>query len=395
MRFIDVEKADITLPEFVNRAPTEEDCAWLIDEDTTLVADGVPVLVYQTNAGDPAETARIGQLLQRIPYDKTVRVKKLVTQSRTIGFQPRSTIRRDFCTTAKLATEDPELHGLLCAYAAKAVGVYQASGPEILERHMAKVGEKVREEFVIPGTPFTSGIVNKNNPLMYHFDGGNDHDVWSAMFCLRDKTEGGRLALPEFGLKFAIANNSLLMFDGQKLLHGVTPILAGGKGAYRFTVVYYSRREMWNCLPLDAEVARTRRSCRASLTPVGFTPSAATAQGAVEGAGTSKLAVPLHLISDGLEGPPIGPQCRPGCVKDLPLQLRHDGGHPLRGLIPLQGGNRRGLGIGAVGIGVVVGAVMDNPDEEIGPVDGRGAVGGLDFVHGALLRASRIPLGEV
>lgn len=258
MRYVEVERREVHLPAFVNRQPAEDDCAWLVEEDTTLIEAGVPLVVYQTNAGDPAETARIGQLLRGIPYDRTVRVKKLVTQSRTIGFQPRSTIRRDFCTTAKLAHESPELHGLLCAYAAKAVGVYQATGPEILARHLAKVGEKVREEFVIPGTPFTSGIVNKNNPLMYHFDGGNDHDVWSAMFCFRDKTAGGRLALPEFGLKFNIANNSLLMFDGQKVLHGVTPIIGEGKGAYRFTVVYYSRREMWNCLPLDDEVARIR-----------------------------------------------------------------------------------------------------------------------------------------
>lgn len=258
MRFIEVERHDLNLEEFVNRAPAEADCDYTVTEDTTLMVEGVPLLVYKEL--DPAEYPQgdIAARLQRIKYDHTVRVKKLVTQSRTIGFQPRSTIRRDYCTAAKLAYEDPTLHGLLCDYAARAVDQYREYGPQTFQRHQETVAERVREEYIIPGTPFTSGIVNKNNPLLYHFDGGNDHDVWSCMFCFRDRTEGGMLAVPEFNLKFALKDNSLLMFDGQKLLHGVTPIIAKGRGAYRFTVVYYSRREMWNCLPLSEEVARIR-----------------------------------------------------------------------------------------------------------------------------------------
>lgn len=260
MRYVEVERRELELTDFINRAPAEDDCDLVVDDDTTLVADGVPLVVYRTNMGDPEETDRIAAGLMGLKYDHTVRVKKLITQSRTIGYQPRSTIRRDFCTSAKLATEAPELHGLLCAYAGRAVAEYQERNPELLAKHLGVVNQRVLPEYVIPGTPFTSGIVNKNNPLFYHFDGGNDHDVWSAMFCFRSKTTGGMLAVPEFNLKFAIADRSLLMFDGQKLLHGVTPIIGEGRGAYRFTVVYYSRREMWNCLPLDAEVARIRQA---------------------------------------------------------------------------------------------------------------------------------------
>jgi hypothetical protein len=260
MRYVEVERRDIDLAAYANRAPAEGDCALIVDDDTTLVSDGVPLLVYKTAAGDPAESEAIAQRLLRLPFDHTVRVKKLVTQSRTIGYQPRSTIRRDFCTAAKLAHEDPDLHARLCGYARRAVAQYQTYGPDLLAKHRETVAARVRPEYIIPGTPFTSGIVNKNNPLFYHFDGGNDHDVWSAMFCFRRKTGGGLLAVPEFNLKFAIADNSLLMFDGQKLLHGVTPILGEGRGAYRFTVVYYSRREMWQCLPLGAEVARIRQA---------------------------------------------------------------------------------------------------------------------------------------
>lgn len=258
MRYLELERAELDLTQFVNRAPAEEDCAEVISEDTTIVCEGVPLVVYRTNVGTEAEGRDIAARLRVLKYDKTVRTKKLLTQSRTIGFQPRNTIRRDFCTAAKMAWEEPETHALLCEYARRAVAEYQLYGPDLLDRHMATVDERVREEFRIPGTPFTSGIVNKNNPLFYHFDSGNDHDVWSCMFGFRGKTGGGRLALPEFGVKVEIADRSLLMFDGQKILHGVTPIIGQGRGAYRFTVVYYSRREMWNCLPLDEEVARIR-----------------------------------------------------------------------------------------------------------------------------------------
>lgn len=260
MRFIEVRRTELNLSDFVNRAPAEADCATLVNEDTTLVEDGVPLVVYKRNIGNPAEARAIAARLLKVKYARSVRAKKLLTQSRTIGFQPRSTIRRDYCTAAKLSWEEPETHDLLCEFARRAVTEYQAYSPELLAKHMAVVEERVREEFRIPGTPFTSGIINKNNPLFYHFDGGNDHDVWSCMFCFREKTEGGHLAVPEFGLKFAIEDNSLLMFDGQKLLHGVTPIIGLGRGSYRFTVVYYSRREMWKCLPLDEEVARIRQN---------------------------------------------------------------------------------------------------------------------------------------
>lgn len=258
MRYVELERREIDLTQFAHRAPAEEDCAEVIAEDTTILVAGVPLVVYRTNIGTEHEAADIATRLQQVKYARTVRTTKLLTQSRTLGFQPRNTIRRDFCTAAKLAWEEPETHARLCDYARKAVAEYQAYGAELLEKHLSVVEDRVREEFRIPGTPFTSGIVNKNNPLFYHFDSGNDHDVWSCMFCFRGKTDGGMLALPEFGVKVAIANRSLLMFDGQQILHGVTPILGRGRGAYRFTVVYYSRREMWNCLPLDEEVARIR-----------------------------------------------------------------------------------------------------------------------------------------
>lgn len=69
---------------------------------------------------------------------------------------------------------------------------------------------------------------------------------------------GGHLSCPEYGLGFKLKNNSLLMFDGQSILHGVTPIQKKSASAYRYSIVYYSLQQMWKCMSVDEELARIR-----------------------------------------------------------------------------------------------------------------------------------------
>ena len=105
---------------------------------------------------------------------------------------------------------------------------------------------------------FTSGIVNHNNPLKYHFDSGNYNGVWSAMFAFKRDIEGGHLACPEIDVAFKCSNFSLVMFDGQSILHGVTPIKKMKPDAVRYTVVYYSLKAMWSCDSPSDELERMR-----------------------------------------------------------------------------------------------------------------------------------------
>jgi len=75
--------------------------------------------------------------------------------------------------------------------------------------------------------------------------------VWSNMLGFKRHCEGGYLAVPEYDLALEIADNSLSMFDGQNLLHGVTPMRLTSDGAHRFTIVFYSLKGVWQCLPVD------------------------------------------------------------------------------------------------------------------------------------------------
>jgi len=106
---------------------------------------------------------------------------------------------------------------------------------------------------------FTSGIVNENNPLKYHFDTGNFKDVFSCMVVFKNGVENGFLSLPEYDVGFQLPNNSIFLFDGQGILHGVTPITRQTPESYRYSVVYYSLKRMWQCLEIDEELARIRK----------------------------------------------------------------------------------------------------------------------------------------
>ena len=152
----------------------------------------------------------------------------------------------------------PQEHAAVIKYGIQISGLYSQFTPEVYEQHMAITKEKVLDEWAIRNTPFTSGIINKNNPLKYHFDSGNFKNVYSCMAVFKRGTKGGFLSMPEYGVGVSLPHNSVFMFDGQSVLHGVTPITKESPTDTRYSIVYYSLQQIWNCLPLSEEIARIR-----------------------------------------------------------------------------------------------------------------------------------------
>lgn len=146
----------------------------------------------------------------------------------------------------------------MCDFGRKMTGIYRAMAPERSARH-AKLLEEVLPDYVIPGTLFTSGIVNRNNPLNYHFDKGNFDGVMSCMAVFRRLIKGGDLVVPELGVGFRLEDHTYLLFDGQRYLHGVTPIRRMNSTSYRYSVVYYSLRSMARCESPEAEMKKARK----------------------------------------------------------------------------------------------------------------------------------------
>lgn len=216
-------------------------------------------MVSYLELGDALDSTQLVEALKRIEYNTQARTGGMISQSRVFGALPRNTIRRDFCTSASLANEQPEEHTLVCQYAERINTYYREVNAALFGVHDQTTQDKVEPEYRIKNSVFTSGIINKNNPLPYHYDSGNFVDVWSAMLVFKHQTEGGHLCVPELDARFELKNNSLFLFDGQGLLHGVTPIVKLTPDAHRFSIVYYSMRQMWNCAPLSDELIRIRK----------------------------------------------------------------------------------------------------------------------------------------
>jgi hypothetical protein len=256
MKTIEVGFKNLDLKEYRNRSAKEEDFERLIDEDAIITLNGKKLIVYIAKL--EKRLPRLVDALKRVKYDTSTRTNGLVTTSKIFGFAPRNVIRNHPCRAAKFASDQPQEHDLVAQAAYIAEGEYRKHHPEMAERHFEIANTKVRKEYRIGKTMFTSGIINHNNPLRYHFDTGNFEGVASAMFAFKDGIDGGYLSVPEVGLGFACKDHSLTIFDGQALLHGVTPITKLKPNSTRFTVVFYSLKQLWNCETNVDEISKLR-----------------------------------------------------------------------------------------------------------------------------------------
>jgi len=262
MQHLSVTRRTIDLKEF-KRGAVEADCETLISETTTVIEDGRVVAVYYAKLQEPL-IEKIRAALPLVPTVKDIRTSGLVTNSRIFGFAPRNVLRKHPCRAVSFAAENPAVHATIAAGAEVVARYYEQSMPELAAEHKRLAEEHVRPEFRLGQTMFTSGIVNRNNPLQYHFDSGNFNNCCSAMLGFKSDIAGGQLCVPELNIRFEIADRSLLLFDGQGLLHGVTPIQLLSPKALRFTIVYYALRQMWNCETITDELIRQREK-RASI----------------------------------------------------------------------------------------------------------------------------------
>lgn len=252
-------KDDFNPKKYVKRTAIESDYTTLIKEPCKLIDKdtGELVGVYIVMPNTPT---KLLQSILTVKYDKNKRIQGLITNSRVFGYHPREKIRHDFCASHSLAKEMPIQHKIICEFAHELTKYYKKYCGEIFNEHLAKTKEKILPEWTIKGTPFSSGIVNKNNMLHYHYDAGNFKDVYSNMVGFKSNIKGGYLSIPEYDIGLEISNNSIVLFNGQKILHGVTPIKKMNENAYRYTIVYYTLKGMWKCEPLTKELARIKQS---------------------------------------------------------------------------------------------------------------------------------------
>jgi len=260
MQTLVLEKKKIDLREFVQRRANESDCETLLKDEFRLIdkESQKVVCLYIKPSEDAKALDDIFECCTEVKYQESYRTSGLKTTSRIFGYNPRNAIRKDFCSITSFATEQPNQHAKIMSGGAIAAKHYALHNSELYAEHLKTTTERVVEDYRHADVPFTSGIINDNNPLCYHFDSGNFKDVWSAMIVLKKDIGGGYLSMPEYGVMCEVKDKSIFYFDGQSILHGVTPITKLRPDSRRFSIVYYSLRAMWNCAPLREEIARAR-----------------------------------------------------------------------------------------------------------------------------------------
>jgi hypothetical protein len=158
---------------------------------------------------------------------------------------------------SRLDREEPELVALVHRLGVQAWATTAAAMPTAARGHEA-AAEAIARCWWLGGAPWTSGIINVNNALPYHTDGGNISGTLSAMLALRRGVGGGALHLADYDVWLAVPDRSIITFSGQSVLHGVSP-LDIRRGGRRFTLVWYTRANMRACAPsYEWEVARAQ-----------------------------------------------------------------------------------------------------------------------------------------
>lgn len=256
MNILKLKRLTLHKKDYIKRKAEETDTSVLITEPTILVDEesGQIKAIYDILNIDTSEVVKA---LKKIRYSKGKRARGLVSTSRVFGYKPRHEIRQDYCSATSLSSESPREHDVVASLALKLEDFYKQWDPNNYSKHKNMTEGQVKKNWRIGGNSiFTSGIINKNNPLKYHHDTGNFNDVYSMMIVFKGGVEGGYLSLPEYDAKFMLPNNSLFMFDGQGIIHGVTPIKYTSPIGYRFSVVYYTLKRMWQCLTIGEEIER-------------------------------------------------------------------------------------------------------------------------------------------
>jgi Oxygenase domain of the 2OGFeDO superfamily len=187
-------------------------------------------------------------------FATTLRTSGLKTTSFLFGFKPRNPLRRDFCHKA-VSKKHNKLEQILEIVRTELEGIYKTEYPEIYKNHF-QLASKILQEWRFPNSCFSSGIINKNNELKVHKDNGNIPDCFSNMLVIKNRSRGGGLFIQDYDFTIELDTGAIVIFNGQKIAHGVEKILNDVADSVRYSIVFYTLRELWNCLPVKEEVKR-------------------------------------------------------------------------------------------------------------------------------------------
>ena len=238
-------------------APAPGPGALIVDDNAVIVDESVGEVVAVHVTGYGRLASAIAQSLRHvemmgIPTGKGQegRLSGIVAPHRTFGFTQPSPLRRRWgCGRSSFDSQYPAAAAEVYRFAAEAEQVMRRWAPDPYRHSAEAVARLIPEAWRIKGTPWTSGIINHTAALPYHRDSGNVRGSWSAMLGARHGLDGGLLHLADYDVYLAIPHGSISIFDGQSVVHGVTPLHRTHHDAWRYTLVTYSKAGLRECCP--------------------------------------------------------------------------------------------------------------------------------------------------
>lgn len=223
-----------------------------VDADTD-----APVFVYLPM---PSMVAELREAVRGIRMGTTRRTTGVKNSSTSFGMMPRRPfMKREACKSTAMSVDQPREHAVLVDLADVFTRMMLDLLPEHVTRDREYVDKVLPEWRMTDEALWTSGVVNRSSTLPYHRDTAN-HPTWSAMPVVRRGMRGGYLDVPEYDAVCSCRDGWVTFFVGKHLVHGVTPMRALSKDAYRFSVVYYALQGMQDCFTAAVEQRRARQN---------------------------------------------------------------------------------------------------------------------------------------
>lgn len=229
----------------------------VISEPTIFKHEGQTVGIY-TSIKDHEWSEGLRAISMTTPVEKSARMSGVGTQSAVYGHLPAVHARNAFCRKTKISAELPKYHHGVEQCAAFINQIYKEHLPEAYEHNLNIVRENIEQDYILEGTVFTTCNFNFNHAIPYHRDTGNIKNVFSNVIIYKRDIVGGELVFPEWGITLAQDDGYIGIFDGQKYLHGVTPVKRTNEKGYRASIVFYALESMQNCLPAAEELQKAR-----------------------------------------------------------------------------------------------------------------------------------------
>lgn len=229
----------------------------IIDETACIVdADQGEVVAVQI-LGEQQLASAIAQQLRHIKWEglgNEGRMSGISVEHHTFGYAAPAPLRsRWACTKCRFDRNYPDAAELIYDFTATAERRFREHAPDAYRQSAEAVLDAVPDAWLIRGTPWTSGIINNTAALPFHKDSGNIRSSWSAMLAARHGIGGGMLYLADYDVYLAVPHGSISIFDGQSVLHGVTPFTVTSHDAWRYTLVAYAKNGMKSCSPNPAD----------------------------------------------------------------------------------------------------------------------------------------------